>query len=234
REDPRLLAQIERALGDAQTVLNVGAGAGSYEPRDRQVLAVEPSSVMVAQRPASSFPAVRATADSLPFHTRSFDAAMTVLSLHHWHPDQEAGVSEMCRLARDRVVIVTIDPRPSGRMWLMRDYLHEVLELDHEIFPLPEEICEWLGGSSRIEVVPIPRDTPDWTLLSYWAHPHRVLDPGARAATSGFARQSDEVVERVVTDLRRDLENGTWHERNSGLANLDAYDCGLRLIVAVR
>ena len=159
---------------------------------------------------------------------------MTVLSLHHWHPDQEAGVSEMCRLARDRVVIVTIDPRPSGRMWLMRDYLHEVVELDHEIFPLPEEICEWLGGSSRIEVVPIPRDTPDWTLLSYWAHPRRVLDPGARAATSGFARQSEEVVERVVTDLRRDLENGTWHERNSGLASLDAYDCGLRLIVGIR
>jgi uncharacterized protein (DUF1330 family)/SAM-dependent methyltransferase len=229
REDPSLAAAIHGALGDARTVLNVGAGAGSYEPRDRQVLAVEPSDVMASQRPADLAPALCASAEDLPLRDRSFDAAMSVLSLHHWDAGQERGVREMRRVARGSVVIVTIDPRVSGAMWLLRDYLPEVAELDHRIFPWPETVAGWLG-SARIEPLPIPRDTPDWMLLSYWAHPERVLDGEARAATSGFARMSAEVVTRVVSEVRRDLEDGSWDRKYGALRSLALCDVGLRLI----
>ena len=232
KEDPALSKKIANALGDAQTIVNVGAGTGSYEPRDRLVIPVEPSEVMIRQRHSTSLPAIRANADALPLYDKDVDAAMTVLSLHHWAPFQEAGVREMTRIARDRVVIVTIDPRVSGRMWLMADYLHEVAFLDNEIFPFPETIAEWLGCNTDIEVVPVSRDTPDWTLISFWAHPQRVLDATARAATSGFARQDEAVVQRVVSDVARDLQNGRWDERNGHLRSVDECDVGLRIITA--
>ncbi|MCB9764806.1 MAG: methyltransferase domain-containing protein [Alphaproteobacteria bacterium] len=232
-EDPRLGERIRLALGDARTVVNVGAGAGSYEPEDRTVLAVEPSAVMAAQRPPGR-PAIRATADQLPLHDRSVDAAMTVLSLHHWHPSQERGIRELCRVARDAVVIVTIDPQVSGEMWLMADYLHEVRDLDHRICPPVGRILDWLDRPAEVEVVPISRDTPDGTLMSFWAHPERVLDTAARAATSGFARQPDAVVERVVRDVAADLRSGAWDARHGRLRQLGEYDAGLRLIRASR
>lgn len=232
REDPRIRARLEAALGDAKTVVNVGAGAGSYEPTERQVLAVEPSDVMAAQRPASAAPSLRASAGDLPLRDRSFDAAMAVLSLHHWDRMQERGVRELRRVARGPVVILTIDPRVSGAMWLMADYLPEVAALDHRIFPLPETVARWLGGDVRVETVPVHRDTPDWTLLSFWAHPERVLDAGARAATSGFARMPADVVERVVSAVERDLADGTWEGRYGALRSLEEHDAGLRLIVA--
>jgi SAM-dependent methyltransferase len=232
REDPVLYEKIITALGNAQTVVNVGAGAGSYEPRDRIVLAVEPSEVMVRQRKPGKLPAIKATADRLPFYDKSIDACMTVLSLHHWHPSQMAGVREMRRIARERIVIVTIDPRVSAQMWLMADYLHEVADLDNQIFPLPETICEWLGHTTEIEVVPTSRDTTDWSLISFWAHPERVANPAARAATSAFARQSRSVVDRVVSQVERDLKNGRWEERYGYLRGLSEYDAGLRMITA--
>jgi uncharacterized protein (DUF1330 family)/SAM-dependent methyltransferase len=231
-EDPQLRAAIHAALGNARTVLNVGAGAGSYEPRDRHVLAVEPSDVMVAQRPSDAAPALRASAEELPLRDRCVEAAMTVLSLHHWDAGQERGVREMRRVARGPVVIVTIDPRVSATMWLLRDYLPEVAQLDFRIFPLPETIASWLGGDVRIDPLPVPRDTPDWMLLSYWAHPERVLDSDARAATSGFARMPPAVVARVVADVRRDLEDGSWDRKYGALRTLSACDVGLRLICA--
>ena len=230
REDPVLYEKIISALGSSQTVVNVGAGAGSYEPRDRTVLAVEPSEVMARQRSPDKLPAIKGTADRLPFHDQSMDACMTILSLHHWHPNQKAGVHEMRRVARDRIVIVTIDPRISAQMWLMADYLHEVADLDHQIFPLPETICEWLGHATEIEVVPTSRDTVDWSLVSFWAHPERVLDPAARAATSGFARQSRAVIDRVVSHVERDLKSGLWDEKHGYLRGLNAYDAGMRVI----
>jgi len=230
REDPVLYEKIISALGSSQTVVNVGAGAGSYEPRDRTVLAVEPSEVMARQRSPDKLPAIKGTADRLPFHDKSMDACMTILSLHHWHPNQKAGVHEMRRVARDRIVIVTIDPRISAQMWLMADYLHEVADLDHQIFPLPETICEWLGHATEIEVVPTSRDTVDWSLVSFWAHPERVLDPAARAATSGFARQSRAVIDRVVSHVERDLKSGLWDEKHGYLRGLNAYDAGMRII----
>jgi SAM-dependent methyltransferase len=231
REDPDLRRRIEAALGDARTVVNVGAGAGSYEPRDRYVVAIEPSDVMAAQRSRDLAPSIRATADALPLRDGAVDAAMAVLTLHHWDDARERGVRELRRVARGPIVIVTYEAAVARGMWLM-DYLPEVAELDARIFPPVEQVCGWLGGRTRIEVVPIARDTPDWTLGSFWAHPERVLDPVARAATSGFARMPERVVERVVRAVEADLASGAWDERHGVLRELHAYDAGMRLIVA--
>lgn len=209
----------------------MGAGAGSYEPRDRQVTAIEPSDVMAAQRPPDLAPAIRAGAGALPLRDRSVDAAMAVLTIHHWDEDQQQGVREMRRVAREAVVILTYDPHVSGRMWLMSDYLPEVAQLDLRIFPSTDLLAGWLGGRTRVESVPIPRDTSDWTLGSFWAHPERVLDPVARNATSGFARMDATVIKRVVMTVEQDLASGAWDQRYGHLRELDAFDAGLRLII---
>ena len=232
REDPRFRAQIHAALGNARTVVNVGAGAGAYEPTDRHVIAIEPSDVMAAQRSPDLVPAIRASAGNLPLRDRSVDAAMAILSIHHWDEEREAGVRELRRVARGPVVILTYDATTSAAMWLMADYLPEVAALDFRIFPSPEQLTEWLGGDVRTDKVPIPRDTPDWQLGSFWAHPERVLDATARAATSGFARMPANVVDRVVSEVSRDLASGLWDGRHGHLRRLDSLDVGLRLVVA--
>ena len=232
REDLRFRAQIHAALANARTVVNVGAGTGAYEPTDRHVIAIEPSDVMAAQRSRDLAPAVRASAGSIPLRDRSVDAAMAVLSVHHWDEEREKGVRELRRVAREAVVILTYDATISAAMWLMADYLPEVAALDHQIFPPPEQLAEWLGGDVRIGKVPIPCDTPDWMLGSFWAHPERVLDANARAATSGLARMSTSVVDRVVSEVSRDLASGLWDDRYGHLRSLDALDVGLRLVVA--
>jgi SAM-dependent methyltransferase len=232
REDPRFCELIRAALGDARTVVNVGAGAGAYEPTDRYVIAIERSAVMIAQRSRERAPAVLASAGCLPLRDRSVDAAMSVLSLHHWDDEREQGVRELRRVSRGPVVILTYDAAVSSAMWLMADYLPEVAELDARIFAPPEQIAAWLGGDVRIEPVPISRDTPDWMLGSFWAHPERVLDANARAATSGFARMAPQVVERVVAEVSRDLANGDWDRKHGHLRSLDALDVGLRLVIA--
>ena len=232
REDARISVAIRNALGEARSVVNVGAGTGSYEPDDRYVIAVEPSDVMASQRSHLTIPpALRASAAELPLRDNSVDAAMAVLTIHHWDDELERGIQEMRRVARDTVVILTYDPLVSGEMWLMADYLPEVADLDRRIFPAPELLAGWLGNRSRIEVIPVSRDTPDWMLGSFWAHPERVLDERARNATSGFARMDAAAVQRVVEEVRRDLESGVWDERHGHLRQLDAYDAGLRLIV---
>lgn len=232
REDPRIAALIHAALGDARTVVNVGAGAGSYEPRGRHVVAVEPSDVMIAQRDRRLPPAIRSGAYPLPLEDQSMDAAMAILTIHHWDEDQERGVREMRRVARGPVVILTIDAEVSSRMWLMADYLPEVAELDRRIFPTPETLTRWLGAEVDVQEVPIPRDTQDWSLGSFWAHPARVLEARARNSTSGFARMSPKVVSRVVEAVERDLQDGTWDARHGHLRELDEYDAGLRLLVS--
>jgi SAM-dependent methyltransferase len=231
REDPRLRARIHAALGDARTVINVGAGAGSYEPRDRHVIAIEPSDVMAAQRPPELVPAIRASAGALPLRDDAVDAAMALVTIHHWDTERETGVRELRRVARGPVVIATYDPRESVRMWLAAEYVPEVSHLDERIFPIPETVAEWLGGDVRVEPLPIPRDCTDWMFGSFWAHPERVLDPVARANTSGFARTDPEVVARAVERLRDDLESGAWDARHGELRELDELDVGLRLIV---
>lgn len=232
REDPRIATLIHAALGEARTVVNVGAGTGSYEPRDRQVLAIEPSEVMIAQRDPRLPPAIPSGAYPLPLEDRSMDAAMAILTVHHWDEDQERGVKEMRRVARGPVVILTIDPEVSARMWLMADYLPEVAELDRRIFPALQTLARWLDVEVDVREVPITRDTPDWSLCSFWAHPERVLDAYARNSTSGFARMPPDVVDRVVEAVERDLQDGTWDEHHGHLRELDEYDSGLRLLVA--
>lgn len=232
REDPGFRARIHAALDDARTVVNVGAGTGAYEPTDRHVVAIEPSDVMAAQRPPHLAPAIRATAGALPLRDDAVDAAMAILTLHHWDDERERGVRELRRVARGPVVILTYDPEVSGRMWLLADYLPEVAALDRQIFPALDDIADWLGGHVHISAVPIPRDTPDWMLGAFWAHPERVLDDGARAATSGFARMPTEVVDRVVDAVGRDLASGAWDRRHGHLRARDELDVGLRLIVA--
>lgn len=232
REDPRLRARIHAALGDARSVVNVGAGAGAYEPTDRHVIAIEPSDVMAAQRPRELAPAIRAFADEIPLRDRAVDAAMAILTVHHWDEQCEQGVRELRRVASGPVVLLTYDATVSAKMWLMADYLPEVAELDLRIFPPPERLAEWLGGDVRIGAIPLSRDTPDWMLGSFWAHPERVLDAEARSGTSGFARMPPPVVERVVANVARDLADGTWDDRHGRLRRLESLDVGLRLVVA--
>jgi SAM-dependent methyltransferase len=232
REDPRLRKRIRASLGAARSVVNVGAGSGSYEPSDLYVIAVEPSDVMAAQRAANLAPAIRASAAELPLRDGAVDAALAILTLHHWDADRERGVRELRRVARDAVVIVTYDARVSAQMWLMAEYLPEVAALDLTIFPAPEDIATWLGGQVHIEPLLLSRATPDWMLGAYWAHPERVLDPEARAATSGFARLPAQIVDRVASDVARDLADGTWDARHADLRTRDELDVGLRLIVA--
>ena len=230
REDPRIAAAIDEALGSAKSVLNVGAGAGSYEPRGRHVVAIEPSDVMATQRPATLAPAIKASARSIPLRDGSVDAAMAILSVHHWDGARERGVSEMRRVARGQVILLTYDASVSGRMWLVGDYFPEVAERDKHIFPTMYELADWLGGDVRIVPIPLSRNTPDWMLGSFWAHPERVLDARARAATSGFSCMDDSVVDRVVDAVARDLADGTWDERYGHLRDLAELDVGLRLV----
>src|SRR5262249_42530392 len=151
-------------------------GSGSYEPRDRTVIALEPSAVMIAQRDPSLATAIQGSASRLPFADRSVDAAMAILTIHHWDDDQERGVRELRRVARGPVVILTVDAEVSARMWLIADYFPEIAELDRRTFPTLEELAGWLGGSVHVQTLPLHRDTPDWMLGSFWAHPERVLD----------------------------------------------------------
>jgi SAM-dependent methyltransferase len=231
-EDPRLRDRILAALGKSETIANVGAGTGSYEPRDRYVIAVEPSDVMAAQRPAELAPAIRGSAAPLMLRDDSVDAAMAILTIHHWDNQLEAGVRELRRVARGPVVIVTVDADVCADMWLLRDYLPEVAALDRATFPATAHLAEWLGGRVEVETILTARDTPDWTLASFWAHPERVLDETARNATSGFSRMEPAVVERVATAVEQDLRSGTWDERYGHLRDLDELDVGMRLLVA--
>lgn len=232
REDPALRTRIMAALGDSRSLVNVGAGAGSYEPRDRHVVAVEPSDVMAAQRPADLAPALSGSAYPLPLRDDAVDAAMAIITIHHWDDELEAGVRELRRVARGPVIIVTFDPDVSTQMWLVCDYMPESAALDRAVFPSIEQVTSWLGGVSVVEPVLTARDTPDWTIASFWAHPERVLDEGARNATSGFARMERSVVDRVVGEVSRDLDSGTWDRRYGHLRELEEFDAGMRLIVA--
>lgn len=227
RPDPRIARVINAALGDAKSVLNVGAGAGSYEPDDRMVVAVEPSAVMIAQRPAGAAPAVRASAENLPFPDNAFEAALAILTVHHWS-DQRAGLREMRRVARDRVVILTWDPSHKG-FWLVRDYFPDLIEFDRGIFPA---LADYEAALGRVEVraVPVPRDCVDGFLGAYWQRPEAYLSENIRAGISTFTRIND--VSSGIERLRSDLESGQWATKNAELLNLNELDLGYRLIVS--
>lgn len=157
---------------------------------------------------------------------------MAIWTIHHWDEGQERGVRELRRVARGAVIIVTVDPAVFAEMWLVRDYMPEIAELDRATFPTLAQLRSWLGDHLQIEAVPIARDTPDWTLGSFWAHPERILDPAARAGTSGFARLPPRVVERVIGAVERDLRSGAWDERYGALRKQQHHDVGQRLITA--
>ncbi len=227
RPDPRIAARIADALGSASTVLNVGAGAGSYEPADRRVVAVEPSGEMVRQRHPGTAPAVRASADHLPFRDGSFDAALAVLTIHHW-PDWRAGLQEMRRIARHRLVILTWDPGHPG-FWLVQDYFPEIVEMDLLTMPAIAQM-ESVLGPVEVRPVPVPADCTDGFLGGYWRRPERYLDDGARGAISAFAKLHGP--RPGLERLRADLADGAWNVRRGHLLALTEFDIGYRLIVA--
>ena len=227
KPDHRIAALIDHALGAAKSVLNVGAGAGSYEPANRQITAVEPSLEMIRQRHNSDAVAIQGTAESLPFADKSFDAAMAVLTVHHWS-DQAKGLGEMRRVTRGPIVILTYDPSFRG-FWLA-DYIPELVTLDDKQMPAMGDYGKALGPVS-ISPVPIPHDCSDGFLCAYWRRPSAYLDPRIRAAISSFWAIGD--VSDAMERLERDLANGIWAARYGYLLHQDERDFGYRLVVAV-
>src|ERR1700688_503682 len=228
RPDPRIAAHIERALGDARRVVDVGAGTGSYEAADRLVTAVEPSVVMAAQRPHGAAPVVRAVAECLPFCDGSFDAAMAVLTIHHWS-DVVGGLHEMARVA-SRVVVLTFDPVVHSMFWLFAEYLPEVPVSSVAQVLSPEAVAE-VVGADRIESVPVPSDCVDGFNWAFWQRPEAYLDPEVRACMSGLALLPPDLVARRMERLRADIADGSWHTRHEHLLQHDAIDGGLRLVI---
>lgn len=227
RADPRLAAPPWAALGAARTVLNVGAGTGSYEPPERRVVAVEPAAVMLAQRAPGSAPAVQARAEALPFADDAFDAVLGVLTVHHW-TDQRRGLTECARVARDRVVLLTWDPASAG-FWLVQDYFPDLLAVDRTLFPTLTEIATAVGGA-EVRPLSVPAGCVDGFLGAFWRRPAAYLDPEVRRGMSSFARVTD--VETPLARLRDDLAPGAWHRRHGALLGEDVLDIGYRVIVA--
>jgi SAM-dependent methyltransferase len=229
RPDRRIAAAIQAGLGDARTVVNVGAGSGAYEPTDRCVVAVEPSRAMIAQRPPGSAPVILGTADALPLADDTVDAAMATLSLHHW-PDWRAGVAEMLRVARRRIVVFTWDKRSDG-FWLTREYLDWLADWDAQRFPTMDELLAEFPNPTAT-AVPIPSDCTDGFLAAYYARPEAYLDPAVRQAMSIFALAPEP--NRVAESLRaleNDLCSGDWDARHESLRHTPSIDAGYRLVV---
>jgi SAM-dependent methyltransferase len=224
RPDARILDTILSALGDARTLINVGAGTGSYEPTDRSVLAVEPSDLMIGQRAPGAARCVRGSAESLPAETAAFDAAMAVLTIHHWR-DWRLGLREMRRVARSRIVLLTFDTNASS-FWLTRDYLPSITALDRKTMPPLEMLAEELGPFEATPVL-VPHDCSDGFLGAYWRRPDAYLDPVVRRSISVFAKIN---AEKGLSKLAHDLATGAWRQRNADLLALDAMDVGYRLL----
>lgn len=229
RPDPRIAVKIHEALGDAATVINVGAGTGSYEPPQTMV-AVEPSSVMIAQRPAGSARALQASAESIPLADDSADAVMALLTVHHW-TDLETGIGELLRIARRRVVIFTWDQVVFRRFWLVDEYLPEAAVFDDTRAVAVDRLAALLGGA-HIETVPIPHDCTDGFGAAFWRRPEAYLDPQVRAGISMLAQTGEEVLRPGLARLSDDLSSGLWHERHADLLDRETLDVGYRLFVA--
>lgn len=226
KPDPRIARLIDDALGDARTVLNVGAGAGSYEPAHRRVTALEPSEAMIRQRRTPAAAIVQGEAESLPFEDRSFDAAMAVLTVHHWS-DQAKGLAEMRRVTRGPIVVLTIDPSFRG-FWLT-DYFPGLIDLDERLMPPVARFGDWLGDIT-VEPAPVPHDCSDGFLAGYWRRPAAYLDERVRAAISPFWAIGD--LSDGLTRLEADLTSGAWERRYADLLEREELDCGYRLIAA--
>lgn len=230
RPDPRIAEQIHAALGSAGSVVNVGAGAGAYEPCDRDVLPVEPSARMIAQRSPDLALAIRGHAECLPLPSNCVDAAMACMTLHHW-ADWRIGVQELRRVARERVVIFTYDPRYSERFWLLRDYLPRLGRLDSARIPALEEQSAALGEEVAVEPVPIAHDCEDGFLAAYWRRPRAYLDEEVRAGMSTFHLPGAEQTLDGLADLAEDVDSGRWDDRYQDLLDREQIDLGYRLLI---
>jgi SAM-dependent methyltransferase len=232
--DPRIAEAIRSALGDARTVLNVGAGAGNYEPTDREVLALEPSPVMIAQRPPGAAPVTQGCAEDLPFADDEFDAVMAILSDHHWS-DRRRGLAELRRVARERIVLFNGNPDEADLFWLTPEYLPEFRELIPPRYrgsgAWHDELREVLGAI-ELTVVPIPCDCTDGFYGAYWRRPEAYLDPEVRAGISVFSRVSSDAVDRAIDALRADLRDGRWQKRHRELLSMDELHLGYYVITA--
>ncbi len=229
RADPRIAARIHAALGDARTVLNVGAGTGSYEPEDRSVLAVEPSATMRAQRPAGAAPAIDACAEALPFENDAFDAAMACVTIHHWEP-AAAGLAELRRVARGPVVIFTFELE-SLPAW-QHEYLREGLVKELPRFPAIDDVAAALGGQVRVERIPTPGDCVDGFFEAFWKRPEALLDPAVRGAQSMWALLEQDVEQRIVERLAAALDSGAWDATHGHLREQESFDGALRLVIS--
>jgi SAM-dependent methyltransferase len=239
RPDPRIGAMIRAALGGARTVVNVGAGAGSYEPPDVRLTAVEPSAVMIGQRPRRAAPAVRAVAEQLPFPDDAFDAALAVLTVHHWR-SASAGLAELRRVARAQVVL-TWDPEITSRFWLLTDYLPQIPVHERGLACL-DAVCAGLqadgpaglgrGGEVSVQPVLVPADCTDGFLGAYWRRPEAYLRPEVRAAISSLSLIDQDEVGAAMRRLRADLASGRWQDLYSDLLTRTELDLGYRLVVS--
>jgi SAM-dependent methyltransferase len=229
RPDPRIAERIHAALGGARTVLNVGAGTGSYEPTDRWVLAVEPSATMRAQRPADAAPAISAHAEALPFDDHAFDAAMACVTIHHWQ-SSDTGIAELRRVSRGPVVVFTfdLDELPPWQL----DFLAEGVAIERPRFAAIDDVAAALGGRTRIERIPTPGDCVDGFFEAFWRRPEALLDPSVRGAQSMWALIDPGVEQRIVTRLSAALESGAWDAEHGHLRQQESYDGALRLVIS--
>jgi SAM-dependent methyltransferase len=229
RSDPRIAARIHAGLGEARTVLNVGAGAGSYEPRDRWVLAVEPSATMRAQRPADAAPAIAASAEALPFDDGAFDAAMACVTIHHWE-SPEVGLAELRRVSRGPVVVFTFELQALPA-WQLQ-YLREGVAAELPRFPPIDDVAAALGGRTRVERIPTPGDCVDGFFEAFWRRPEALLDPAVRSAQSVWALLEPELEQRIVERLGDALQSGAWDAEHGHLRARASLDGALRLVIS--
>jgi SAM-dependent methyltransferase len=231
KTEPAIAAYIERALGDAKTVLNVGAGSGSYEPENRYVIAVEPSLAMRAQRLQNGkTPAIIASGDNLPFDDQSFDATTAFVTIHHW-PDMRKGLQELRRVTRGQVIVMTFDPEALDRFW-NAEYFPEVIDVEKQRYPTIQFIVDALGGNCEVWEVPVPFDCADGFQEAFYGRPEAFLQSEVRRAQSAWGFISAEQQENIVKRLAEDLQSGEWDRKYGHFREEPFFTCALRLVIA--
>lgn len=228
KPDPRIAARVQFHIQGAQRVLNVGAGMGSYEPEDCEVVVIEPSHEMIAKRKSSKATLIQGFAEDLPFGDNDFDVSMGILTIHHWS-DIALGLQEMLRVSKDKIVLFTWIGYGSD-FWL-EDYIPEIIGVDEKLFPTLEELDQILGGIS-VETIEIPYDCTDGFMCAYWRRPEAYLDPKVRKAISTFSRIPD--IQERLNRLQDDIDSGAWRKKHSYLLEKESLDLGYRLVVCER
>ena len=229
REDPRIAGQIRSYLGASHSVVNVGAGTGNYEPSDCVVVAVEPSLAMVQQRRGRTRRVVRGVAEALPFPDAAFDAAMAVLTVHHW-AEPEAGLRELRRVSR-RQIVFFFEPLRTHDFWAL-EYFPEALEVPSEQDPPGEDVIRQALTVRVVRPVLVPRDCVDGFGAAFWARPEAYTDPEVQAGMSWLALLTPDARQRGWERLVADLATGAWDERHGHLRRLLTYDGGYRIAIA--